>query len=141
MSVTSISTRYTYIAVKRPAACTGRGESGVSEKGENAEMKALAVAGVGRGERTAIIMATTAIGSTLVQDRVELEAMRATTTCRVPQTRCTSVQRQPDLVQVGLVSDAEYCLVCMSGSNRWCLFGGRTARRCDLKAGRLPFSP
>jgi hypothetical protein len=48
----------TYMAVTGPGINAGRGESDLSEKGENAEIRALADDGGLRGERTAIIMAT-----------------------------------------------------------------------------------
>jgi hypothetical protein len=47
-----------YMAVIGPEITAGLGESGLSEKGENADMSALAEDGGRRGERTAIIMAT-----------------------------------------------------------------------------------
>jgi hypothetical protein len=52
----------TYMAVTGPGINAGLGESGLSEKGENAEIRALADDGGLRGERTAIIMATYATG-------------------------------------------------------------------------------
>jgi hypothetical protein len=52
----------TYMAVTGPGINAGLGESGLSEKGENAEMRALADEGCLRGARTAIIMATYATG-------------------------------------------------------------------------------
>ena len=48
----------TYMAVTGPGINAGLGESGLSEKGENAEMRALVDDGGLRGERTTIIMAT-----------------------------------------------------------------------------------
>jgi hypothetical protein len=51
-----------HMAVTGPGINAGRGESGLSEKGENAEIRALADGGGLSGERTAIIMATHAIG-------------------------------------------------------------------------------
>jgi len=47
----------THMAVTGPGINAGLGESGLSEKGENAEMRALADEGCLKGERTAIIMA------------------------------------------------------------------------------------
>ena len=52
----------THMAVTGPEINAGLGESGLSEKGENAEIRALADDGGLRGERTAIIMATHATG-------------------------------------------------------------------------------
>ena len=50
------------MAVTGLAMYAGLGESALSEKGENAEIRALADDGGLRGERTAIIMATHATG-------------------------------------------------------------------------------
>jgi hypothetical protein len=54
--------RETHIAVTGPGIYAGLGESGLSEKGEKVEMRALADDGGLNGERTAIIMATHATG-------------------------------------------------------------------------------
>jgi hypothetical protein len=48
----------THMAVTGPGRNAGLGESGLSEKGEKAEIRALADDGGLKGERTAIIMAT-----------------------------------------------------------------------------------
>lgn len=50
----------THMAITGPGRNAGRGESGLSEKGEKAEIRALADDGGLNGERTAIIMATRA---------------------------------------------------------------------------------
>ena len=52
----------THMAVTGLAMNVGLGESALSEKGENAEIRALADDGGLRGERTAIIMAPHATG-------------------------------------------------------------------------------
>lgn len=49
---------YTYMAVTGPGINAGLGESDLSEKGENAEIRALVDDGGIKGGRTAIIMAT-----------------------------------------------------------------------------------
>ena len=48
----------TYMAVTGPGINAGLGEPGLSAKGENADIRALADDGGLRGDRTAIIMAT-----------------------------------------------------------------------------------
>jgi hypothetical protein len=47
----------TYMAITEPGINAGLGDPGLSEKGENVDIRALADGGL-RGDRTAIIMAT-----------------------------------------------------------------------------------
>ena len=79
----------THMAVTGLAINAGLGESALSEKGENAEIRALADDGCLKGERTANIMATHATGQRRWQGSAsnvtmgsEKDFLRATLWCR-----------------------------------------------------------
>jgi hypothetical protein len=132
------------MAVTGPVINAGLGESGLSEKGENAEIRALADDGGLKGERTAIIMATHATRQSwdvgTVRNKkfpaVKWTFVGATRSCRKQRPLALSASAKAD-------SQAEKCSYHAWVVQLDVLICSRDIKReCDLKIGlSLSFSP
>lgn len=133
----------TYMAVTGPGRNAGRGESGLSEKGEKAEMRALVDDGGLNGERTAIIMATHATGECWDEGFVGNETTSRRRDFRRCHATCAAGEqrwRYPPLLR--LIDEQSNTILLRGSCSRTCMFGSTTARQeCDLNIGRCLSAP